>query len=72
MGILAKHFNTTLVNIAHRFYIYRDDPKNVKTGIIRENGVQKFLFILEYLDFYHYWELILLNEPPLITSTSTS
>ncbi len=64
MGILAQFFNTTIINTAHHFNLERDQAKNIKTEIIRKSGVQRFWFILDYLDFYYYWNLILLNEPP--------
>ena len=64
MGILAQFFNTTIINTAHHFNLERDQAKNIKTEIIKKSGVQRFWFILDYLDFYYYWNLILLNEPP--------
>ena len=70
MGILGKLFNTTIINTAHHYNLERDQAKHIKTEVIQTFGIQRFWFILEYLNFYYYWNLILLNEPPR-TTTST-
>ena len=62
MGMLAKLFNTTIINITNHFVRLRDLPKNEKTKVIQTNGIDECWFILEYLDFYYYWHLILQNK----------
>ena len=71
MGMLAKLFNTTIINKEYHYIGHKDEAKNVKTEAIITYGIQRYWFIYEYLDFYYYWNLILLNESPK-SSTSTS
>ena len=72
MGMLAKLHNTNIVNIAHHFYLERNQEKRIKTQIIHYYGVQRYWFICEYANFYYVWNLILLNEPPRLTTRKAS
>ena len=72
MGMLGKLHGTTIINTAYHYNLERDQDKKTKTDVILKFGVKRFWFICEYADFYHYWNLVLLNEPPRTTSTTST
>ena len=69
MGMLAKFFDTGIIHIQWKYMAERNLPKKTKSKLIKKFGVMNFYFILEGIDFYYYWNLILMNEPPIADTT---
>jgi hypothetical protein len=71
MGMLGKRLKTTIVNTAYHYNLERDQAKSIKTEVIQTFGIQRFWFICEYVNFYYFWNMVLLNEPPKPTTSTT-
>ena len=71
MGMLAQKLSTEIVDISWTFYAEKHAPRDTKLNMIAKCGIGKFLFVSDDLEFYHMWNLILLNEPP-VTETKTT
>jgi hypothetical protein len=58
MGILAKFFQTKVVQTSYHHYIELKTEKQEKTKAILDGGIERWWFISEQTDFHHFWNLI--------------
>ncbi len=60
------------MDISWTYYAIKSASRNERINMIKTCGVKKFLFISEGDSFYLVWNMILLNEPPLLPQTTSS